>query len=280
MRDEIDDPYYHKPINIIDDIPIFSMPDDYVNNYKAIAKDHLNSVTNNLDNPWIENEVWEAMENSTLEHIRDITTRYNDNIKILDVGVGLGRFMKKVQDSLEINADYYGIDISIEYLRVAKQKNISVAYSKIEDMPYKEEYFDIITCTDVLEHVQDLNYCISQMLKCLKKGGIMVVRVPNREDLTPYLQVDYPYEFAHLRSFDQNSLQLLFTRVFKLKIIDMSDALIIENNNLLKYYLPFKGYRYLLNKALKIIKYLTLDIYKIILAKLYHATEINVVLQK
>ena len=43
----------------------------------------------------------------------------------------------------------------------------------------------------------------------MKPGGIFIVRVPNREDLSSYLNPDYPYDLAHVRGFDEYSLELL-----------------------------------------------------------------------
>ena len=56
-------------------------------------------------------------------------------------------------------------------------------------MPYSDESFDVILCTDVLEHVIDLNLCVAKILSVLKKGGLLIIRVPNREDLQPIFRV-------------------------------------------------------------------------------------------
>src|SRR4029078_9982758 len=94
-----------------------------------------------------------------------------------------------------------------------KRQGIEVCYSRIEDMPYTENTFDVITCTDVLEHVLDLNLCCSKILSVLKPGGVFIARVPVHEDLRRYLAPDFPYEFVHVRGFTEASLQLFFSRI-------------------------------------------------------------------
>lgn len=208
--------YRSNPLEIIDDIPIFSAQDPYVINYEKIAEDHLISTRNNNENPYIENNLWEKLEDSTRQLIKKFVPLGG---KILDVGVGLGRVLEPLNDY-----DRYGIDISLDYLKEAKKKGINVCKAKIEDMPYVEGIFDAIVTCDVLEHVLDLHECTKKLLDCLKPGGILIVRVPNKEDLAEYLREDLPYEFIHLRSFDESSLRLHFCKIFKLKFIDAASV--------------------------------------------------------
>jgi len=273
--------YYNKsPLSTLDGIPIFSQQDDYVQNYDSISSDHVAAITKESDNPWIEAEVWEEMEVGTLQHVLDSLHETNNTLRILDVGVGLGRLLERIRSSEYRNLDLYGMDISLPYLRIAHSKGLNVVMAKIEDIPYTAEYFDIITCTDVLEHVVDLNLCITKILTCLKPGGKFIVRVPNREDLSSYLKPDYPYHLAHVRGFDEYSLELMFTRLFNLAFVGKSPGLIIENAPLLKYKIPVKGYNFFVRVVLRIIKMLNKGLYRRIVGAFFHPTEINVVLKK
>ena len=272
--------YNRSPLKELDGIPIFSQTDDYVENYVKISNDHVAAISKESDNPWIEAEVWEEMEAGTLKHVLDYLQGSTETVRILDVGVGLGRLLDRIGTSKYGNLDLYGMDISLPYLRIAHSKGLNVAMAKIEDMPYSADYFDIITCTDVLEHVVDLNLCITKILNCLKPGGILVVRVPNREDLSSYLKPDYPYHMAHIRAFDEYSLELMFTRLFNLIFLSKSPGLIIENPPLLKYKVPIKGYRFLVRNVLRTIGIFSKRLYRSMVSVLYHPTEINVVLKK
>jgi 2-polyprenyl-3-methyl-5-hydroxy-6-metoxy-1,4-benzoquinol methylase len=190
-----------KPIQVVDGIPVFSRPTRYIETYETIARDHLAAIRPGVDNPWIPNELWRELEESTKSLIREFAT---DGQRILDVGVGLGRTL-----SAFTTLDRHGIDISLDYLKVARGAGIDAIFSRIEDMPYEDDSFDIVVTCDVLEHVFDFHRCCAQLVRVLKPGGILVVRVPNRENLAPYLSPEMPYETVHVRNFDESGLRAL-----------------------------------------------------------------------
>lgn len=205
-------PYRTEPLEVRDGIPRFSAENDYTRNYEAIARDHLESFHRDGSNPFIPEEMWLAAENSTAELVR---RHVAGGRRILDVGVGMGRLLSRFPD-----LERYGMDISFGYLRHAQRCGIEVCYAMIEDMPYREEYFDAVVCTDVLEHVLDLNLCVRNILRPLKRNGLLFVRTPYREGLEGYTSPDLPYEYVHLRSFDEHSLTLLFTRIFRNRVLE------------------------------------------------------------
>jgi SAM-dependent methyltransferase len=268
--------YKSNPIQIEDGIPIFSQQDDYINNYNKISSDHLVSLNKTGKNPFMTQEHCEEIDNSTVEIINKYLDLMHskENIKILDVGVGLGKIL---QNFKKLNR--FGLDISLPYLRQVKLAGIDVCLAKIEDMPYRDNFFDLIVCTDVLEHVVDLNLAIKNILSVLKPDGILFVRVPYREDLSWYISDENPYELVHVRNFDENSLKILFTKIFKLDFIDCSYSGYTQGR-LKSYYdiiflkLVIKFFKKLLNKFVK-------KKFKIYLFKLFSdPSEINIVFQK
>ncbi len=280
MKEEI---YIKEPYDYIDSIPVFcDLNNDYVKNYEKIAENHIKAIKKGIENPFIDRNLWNEMENSTLNLINKYLEKIEtDSIKVLDVGVGLGRILEKLKSTNpEKHLELYGCDISISYLSLSKSKGIEVACCNVEDMPYKDEFFDIVVCTDVLEHVLDLNRVLYQIKRVLRRGGYLFVRVPNREDLSQYLKSDYPYYFVHLRTFDRYSLELLFSRVVGMKCIEISDGTFIELKNMCKYLLPIKGYFFILLKLLRIVKLFSKEAWLKLTKKLFHPIEINGVFSK
>ena len=90
--------YKDNPLEYKDEIPIFSTPDSYTNNYEIISSDHIKSITGKSSNPWIPNDIWNEMESSTF----DLFYKYSESvrekagIKVLDVGVGLAHLRDRL----------------------------------------------------------------------------------------------------------------------------------------------------------------------------------------
>ena len=199
------DVYSRPPISWLGDIPVFSETDRYTENYEAIARDHLREFEKSGRNPFLDERHWKECEDSTAELVRSLA---RPGERILDVGVGMGRLLARFPELRR-----YGMDITTQYLAHARSHGIEVCFARIEDMPYREEFFDVVTCTDVLEHVLDLNASVANIMNVLRPGGLLVLRVPYREDLSAYLDPSCPYEFVHLRNFDEHSLRLFFERI-------------------------------------------------------------------
>ncbi len=99
--------------------------------------------------------------------------------KFLDVGCGLGFFASRAG---ELGAKVYGIDIGEKLVKKSKQRypdgKFSVA-SAVE-LPYRDNTFDLVLCTEVIEHVNNQNKVISEIFRVLKKDGYLVLTTPNK----------------------------------------------------------------------------------------------------
>ena len=182
---------------------------DYLANYDEIAAEHLAHLDEFGHNPWMSDDLIRNLNTPTI----DLVNRYvRAGGKLLDAGCGTGHLLSQLPAF-----DRYGCDISRAYLERA-QAHGEVCFAAVEAMPYETEWFDGVVCTDVLEHVLDLNAAVSEILRVLKSGGILVVRVPCREHLEQYL--GYKYRFVHLRILDGTMLTLMFDRVFGCDVLE------------------------------------------------------------
>lgn len=266
--------YARRPLETRNDIPCFSRADEYTENYEQISTRHLAAVNQGIANPFYEDEdIWIETEESTASLIR----RYSrPGQRVLDAGVGMGRLLALFPD-----LDRYGMDISWGYLEQARNKGIQVCYSRIEDMPYNEEFFDMVTCTDVLEHVFDLNLALRKLLHVLKPGGVLIVRVPYREYLGHYVEPEYPYRFAHLRNFDEFSLELLLNRVFNCEVLEYALAAFITGYERFRHFVPLARYvNFALRNLLKPVKRISSKMHRGIMAFFYLPYVITIAVRK
>lgn len=106
------------------------------------------------------------------------------NDKILEIGSGIGNISKFfINDGFDISLS----DINDEYIT---QLSNTVAYNRgcykidIEDANFDTKYkslfsqFDCVYALNVVEHINDDNYAISNLKKLLKPNGKLIILVP------------------------------------------------------------------------------------------------------
>jgi 2-polyprenyl-3-methyl-5-hydroxy-6-metoxy-1,4-benzoquinol methylase len=148
----------------------------------------------------------------------------NPENRILELGAGTGDTLLKIKE-LMLAKEVVGIEL----LPIANSHQSNSLIDKfiigdIESMklPLLENYFDIILCGDVLEHLVNPWKVVEVLTQHLKPNGVFVVSIPNFRDLKTLTKIfingDFGYESmgvldrTHLRFFcKKNILQLLTT---------------------------------------------------------------------
>lgn len=107
----------------------------------------------------------------------------------LDLGCGLKPFASNFVD-----AHHIGIDVEVSG-RNGELKKPDKYFDGI-NIPYENCKFDGILCTQVLEHVENLDSLMAECNRVLKIGGKLVVSVPFM-----YKEHEQPYDFRRFSSF-------------------------------------------------------------------------------
>jgi SAM-dependent methyltransferase len=103
--------------------------------------------------------------------------------QILDAGCGSGRTMAE----LERYGQVRGIELSPEAAGVARSRGHGeVVTGPLEQLPWDDATFDLITCLDVLEHVPDERAAMQELARVCKPGGWTVLTVPAYQALWSY----------------------------------------------------------------------------------------------
>ena len=129
-------------------VPVSRATDRYVENYRRIALDYVQHMQRTGHNPFITEELWQAIEALTASLVGKCA---RPGARTLDVGCDLGRLLGRFTQ-----LEGRGMDLSADYLAHALGRGIRVWLARVEVMTYGERYFDIVVCTDVLEHVPAL----------------------------------------------------------------------------------------------------------------------------
>lgn len=97
--------------------------------------------------------------------------------KVLEVGCGAGNILEKIPlDKL------FGVDISDFLLRRAKIKLKSKAYLSLgnaEEMPFRDKSFELVICTEVIEHTENPQILLENIYSILKPDGELIISIPN-----------------------------------------------------------------------------------------------------
>lgn len=108
--------------------------------------------------------------------------------RLIDIGCGPGVMTKEL---LKKDFSVYNIDISPLMIERAKQglsahkyKNrVFFEVSNIEDMNFKDSYFDVVLCIGVIEYLGDRHSAMVKISKILKKGGTIIISFPNKSSV-------------------------------------------------------------------------------------------------
>jgi ubiquinone/menaquinone biosynthesis C-methylase UbiE len=110
-------------------------------------------------------------------------TRYRGQ-KVLEVGVGAGTdFIQWVR----AGARAYGIDLTEQGVNHVKHRLVvyglsaeEVRVGDAENLPYKDEFFDLVYSYGVIHHSPDTIRALEEIIRCTKIGGTIKVMVYNK----------------------------------------------------------------------------------------------------
>jgi 2-polyprenyl-3-methyl-5-hydroxy-6-metoxy-1,4-benzoquinol methylase len=105
--------------------------------------------------------------------------------KVLDIGAGRGVFGKCIDCSY-----YQGIDFSSKAIELAESDGVNVKAIPIQKHCIdKEAFYDVVVLFQIIEHIGiDINDFLASSIKCLKKGGKLIVAVPDNDGYLQYVE--------------------------------------------------------------------------------------------
>ncbi|MGB8216462.1 MAG: methyltransferase domain-containing protein [Candidatus Methanoperedens sp.] len=98
--------------------------------------------------------------------------------KLLDIGCGDGIVGYFVANDYK---QIYGVDVSDIALKIAEKRGVITRKMNVNNdaLPYEDNFFDAITCLDVIEHVFEPFNLITEIFRVMKNGGILIISTPN-----------------------------------------------------------------------------------------------------
>jgi len=125
--------------------------------------------------------------------------------KVLEIGFGRGTALIEISKAVGETGEVYGIDLTPEMVKITKKNlvknnllNVKVEEGDAKNLPYKENYFDVVYMASTLElfDTPDIPIVLNEIKRVLKPTGrLCVVSIP-REGREDSLGVRV-YEWSH-----------------------------------------------------------------------------------
>lgn len=123
-----------------------------------------------------------------------------NQLKLLDTGCCTGFNLHLLSKYGEV----YGVDVekkAVEYCRKRGFKKIHLLKNGLK-LPFKNNYFDIITCLDVLEHIEEEEVYLKELCRVLSPKGKLILFAPALMLLWSQLDV----KSYHKRRYNKQTL--------------------------------------------------------------------------
>jgi SAM-dependent methyltransferase len=162
--------------------------------------------------------------------------------KLLDIGCSTGDWASLWQTR---GWKCFGIDIDREHLQTARQRGIDARYCDLAlgTIPFGDQSFDLIFAGEVIEHLVDTDKFLSELRRCVRVGGWVLITTPNLASFENRLRIAlgiYPiwvnYNLAgsgHVRAYTP--------RILKKQLEDHGFRLVLQRGN----WVPFIPQHYI-----------------------------------
>ena len=99
---------------------------------------------------------------------------FNNKI-VLDIGFGSGNILEVLKKG---GAICHGVEISQTAIDRLKGQGYCLKHTGGETLPYNNEYFDMIVCSHILEHIKNEKKILNEIKRILKPNGLLILGVP------------------------------------------------------------------------------------------------------
>lgn len=103
--------------------------------------------------------------------------------KILDIGCGVGYFLRVAQERGWVVA---GVDLDKAAVDIACQHGLDVRWETVEEMSFSDNEFDVVTLFNVIEHLSAPQMTLEKIWRVLKPRGVFVLETPTDDFLLKY----------------------------------------------------------------------------------------------
>ena len=153
---------------------------------------------------------WLSRKNKIAKDILDAVELHKElnGNKLLDIGSSYGFLIK---DAKNRGSEVFGIEPSVKQANELQCEGFNIFNGTLQDyLDTDYNFFDIITLSHVLEHVEQPKIFLSNISKLLKPESFICVEVPNISWELEFGRFPYSTHSAHIYYFTPQTLEVLF----------------------------------------------------------------------
>jgi len=138
----------------------------------------------------------------------------NSANRVLEIGAGAGQTLARIKE-LGYAGETVGVDVVD--LSQSSRPGIDRFYvADIEDETFAldGQYFDVILCGDVIEHLRDPWRAMKRLSTFLKSGGVLIASIPNlrEKNLLKKIVLGGDFSYADCGTLDRSHLRFFCKR--------------------------------------------------------------------
>ena len=144
--------------------------------------------------------------------------------KVLDAGCGEGFSLNKLIIN-NVGEELEGIENSKEAIALGKKlfPKAKIKLGSVYDLPYETNYFDLVLCTEVLEHLENPQKALSEIIRVSKK--YIILSVPNE----PFFRLANFLAGKYIKSFGNSPGHINHWNLFSFQRFIKKQNLKIKN---------------------------------------------------
>jgi len=156
---------------------------------------------------------WKWDFEETFDKLKKLNLKDNSQIRILEIGSGNGVFLNKLAKEVASNEQIFCTESSEYCIKELRRKGFNNVYTDLSKIMENSEgiKFDAIFMFQVLEHLDQLDYLLNQIIDCLSFCGDIFITVPNnyQRELYERMKIYEDIPPMHLSRWSLKSFQTL-----------------------------------------------------------------------
>jgi len=113
--------------------------------------------------------------------MKDVFKKFSslDAGKVLDAATGRGDFINVIKQNFKSYEQIIGVDSFDPVVKQAQnafpENDIEVYRMNLEELSYSDGYFDTVSLSNSLHHIENKDKVFSELLRVLKPGGLLII---------------------------------------------------------------------------------------------------------